>query len=151
VHRIETLYLSRRADAEQLLTLQRAAYRVEADLIGFDGIPPLHETLEELTRQPLQWIGIRINGEIVAALAFAINVGHVDIDRLVVDPAHFGQGFGSALAEELLDHPRVTVSTGTGNFPARRLYEKLGFRVIGERKIAPGVSVTRYERLAPLG
>ncbi|MET7290500.1 hypothetical protein [Streptomyces sp. NPDC005573] len=29
-----------------LWDLQRASYAVEARLIGFDGIPPLHESLE---------------------------------------------------------------------------------------------------------
>src|SRR5260370_13618956 len=33
---------------QQLRDLQRAAYAVEAGLIGVDGIPPLHETLAEL-------------------------------------------------------------------------------------------------------
>jgi hypothetical protein len=41
--RLEDESLARRA-----LEIQRLAYRVEADLIGFEGIPPLHESLEEL-------------------------------------------------------------------------------------------------------
>lgn len=31
--------------ADRVVAIQRAAYRVEADLIGFDGIPPLHDTV----------------------------------------------------------------------------------------------------------
>ena len=34
--------------ARQVLALQRMAYRIEADLIGFDDIPPLQESLDEL-------------------------------------------------------------------------------------------------------
>ena len=120
----------------RVLDLQRAAYRVEADLIGFDGIPPLHETLDELLGQPLEWIGIRAGGRIVAALGY----------RLVVDPEHFGRGYGSALVASLLDQPCITVSTGTANLPARRLYEKHGFQRVGEVEIAPGVTVTCYAR-----
>ena len=48
--------------AETVLDLQRAAYRIEADLIGSDAIPPLHETLAELTEAPLQWLGISDRG-----------------------------------------------------------------------------------------
>ena len=143
---VERFDLTNRAVAERILEIQRLAYRVEADLIGFDGIPPLHETLDELMRQSLEWIGIRADGQIVAALAYVTDSDVLDIDRLVVAPDHFGRGYGSALVSSLLDHPRITVSTGTANLPARRLYEKLGFTVIDEVEISPNVTVTRYER-----
>lgn len=29
-----------------IFEVQRASYRIEADLIGFDGIPPLHDTVD---------------------------------------------------------------------------------------------------------
>jgi ribosomal protein S18 acetylase RimI-like enzyme len=135
--------------AEQLLALQRAAYRVEADLIGFDGIPPLHESLKELQAQPLEWIGLRADSRIVAALAYRVERDLCDIDRLVVDPRYFGRGYGSALVASLLHHPQITVSTGTANTPARRLYEKHGFQATGTREIAHGVTVTQYERRMP--
>jgi len=47
-HTIEPLDLSDRATAADVLAVQRAAYRVEADLIRRDGIRALHESLEEL-------------------------------------------------------------------------------------------------------
>ncbi|MEZ4570840.1 MAG: hypothetical protein R2849_11040 [Thermomicrobiales bacterium] len=74
-------------DADRLLELQKLAYRIEADLIGFDGIPPLHETLEELTALPLAWLGIRSDGRIVAVIGYTVEGGICDIDRLFVDPA----------------------------------------------------------------
>ena len=143
---VEPLDLSDEATARQVLRVQHTAYRVEAELIGFDGIPPLHETLDELVRRPLDWIGIRADGRIVAALACQVADEVCDIDRLVVDPEHFGRGYGSALVASLLDQPCITVSTGTANLPARRLYEKHGFQRVGEVEIAPGVTVTRYVR-----
>ncbi len=144
--KIELLDLSDRETAAQVLDVQRVAYRIEADLIGFDGIPPLHESLAELVAQPLEWIGIRRGGKVVAALAYQVAGDLCDIDRLVVSPEHFGKGLASMLVGALLHHPRITVSTGTQNTPARRLYEKLGFQRIGERQIAHGVTVTHYER-----
>ena len=146
---VRPLDVSNRADAERVLDIQRRAYRIEAELIAFDGIPPLHETLEEMTAQPFCWLAIRAAGRIVAALGYTLDAGICDIDRLVVDPEHFGRGYGSALVAALLDHPYITVSTGTINTPARRLYERLGFQALGEVEIAPGVTVTRYERREP--
>lgn len=146
--RVERLDFAMPGDAARVLDLQKRAYRVEADLIGFDGIPPLHESLEEMLSRPLAWIGIRDGGQIVAALAYQHIDGVCDIDRLVVDPDHFGRGYGTALITALLDHPHIIVSTGSANLPARRLYEKHGFQALGEAGIAPDVSVTRYERRA---
>lgn len=144
---IETLDLSGDSTARQVLALQRAAYRVEADLIGFEGIPPLNETLDELVAQPLTWIGVREGDAVIAALGYTVDGSHCDIDRLVVAPEHFGRGLATALVTSLFAYPRITVSTGTANLPARRLYEKHGFRVTGEREIDSGVTVTQYERV----
>ncbi len=143
---IEALDLSSRTDAKRIHEIQRLAYGVEAKLIGFDGIPPLHESLDDLIRQPLQWLGIRECGRIIAAIAYDLDDDLCDIDRLVVDPEHFGRGCGSDLVSALLDYPHVLVSTGTANFPARRLYEKLGFHAIGDVELDEGVRITRYER-----
>jgi hypothetical protein len=38
------------------------------------------------------------------------------------------------------------VSTGTANLPALALYRRRGFTPVGERHIAPGVTVTLLER-----
>jgi ribosomal protein S18 acetylase RimI-like enzyme len=135
--------------AARLVELQRAAYAVEAGLIGFDGIPPLHETAAELAAAGLRWLGTGPSGAPEAALAYRrTGEGEVDIDRLVVHPAAFRRGHGRRLVTAMVDSERprrVTVSTGTANLPARRLYEGLGFRATGERPIAPGVTVTLYE------
>ncbi|CAB4602912.1 MAG: hypothetical protein F2534_22915 [Actinobacteria bacterium] len=53
---IERLDLSDPAIAAQVLAIQRAAYAQEAELVGYDAIPPLHETLDELRSQPLEWL-----------------------------------------------------------------------------------------------
>ncbi len=68
----------------------------------------------------------------------------VDVDRLVVDPAHARRGTGRALvagvAQPAGDRP-VAVSTGRGNTPARRLHAQAGFREVGEREVLPGLWV----------
>ncbi|WP_341716355.1 hypothetical protein QQG74_20350 [Micromonospora sp. FIMYZ51] len=43
--------------AQALLSIQHAAYAVEASIIGDDRIPPLHETLDGLRAAPLRWLG----------------------------------------------------------------------------------------------
>lgn len=145
---IEPLELSDRRTATRILEIQRAAYTIEAALIGFDGIPVLAETLEDLMKSAsvLEWAGIRSEGSIVAAMATRTRRGVCDIDRLVVDPAWFRSGLAKALVSTLADRGSVTVSTGTSNLPAIELYESMGFRQESTEVIAPGVTITHLRR-----
>ncbi|UJR87237.1 Alanine acetyltransferase (plasmid) [Sandaracinus amylolyticus] len=134
--------------AQRLWQMQRAAYRIEADLIGFEAIPPLHESLEQLIAAPLTWLGAVEDGELVGAIAYVVESGTCDINRLFVDPRFVRRGWGRRLTESVLEHPVVTVSTGTANTPARELYRSLGFVDVATREIAPGTTVTIAERRA---
>lgn len=51
---------------------------------------------------------------------------------LYVDPARSRRGIGTRLVQDALEHTGrpVTVEVLTGNEPARRLYERCGFRLI---------------------
>ncbi len=142
---VESLDLTEPSTAAEVLGLQRAAYQVEADLIGFAGIPPLHETLADLVAQPLHWLGIRDNGDaIVAALAFVRTSTTLEIDRLVVDPGHFRRGFGRRLVTSLDTTLPITVSTGADNVPAHEFYESLGFHRVGNDDLVEGVTITHF-------
>jgi GNAT superfamily N-acetyltransferase len=138
--------------AEALVALQRASYRVEAELIGDDTIPPLHESVEAVTALDLTFLGItERDSEPVAALGYQVADGVLDVDRLAVHPRRFRHGLGSRLLEAVLErvpHERAVVSTGQGNHPARRLYERLGFVHLDDLAATPTLVVSRYERVA---
>lgn len=144
--------------ADRLLELQRAAYRVEAELIGDDRIPALHEGLGDLLAADLGWLVCRDgdddgdgdgDGAVLGTLGWAEEPGAVVVDRLVVDPAAHRRGAGTALVRALLDRARVrpvTVSTGRANAPARALYEGLGFAPVGDEEPVDGLWITRFAR-----
>lgn len=132
--------------AVAVLLLQRTAYRVEAALIGFEQIPPLHESLDDLVAAPLVWRGIVESGEVVAAMGFTEDDGQIDIDRLFVSPRSSRKGHGSALVASLDPTATITVSTGTKNVPARQLYEAQGFVKCGESSPVLGLRVSHYVR-----
>lgn len=138
--------LSDDAVASRVIEIQRAAYRVEADLIGFDGIPPLHDDVADVRALDLAWLGSWDAGELVGFVAWSVSGATCDIDRLAVHPEHARRGHGRALVTTLLHHAVVTVSTGTANTPARRLYESLGFVAVGSYEIAPDVTLTDLRR-----
>ncbi|MFJ9446243.1 GNAT family N-acetyltransferase [Kitasatospora sp. NPDC101235] len=129
------------------------AYAVEAELIGFAGIPALGESLEEMRVQPLRWLGAAVNGRIVAFIAWQ-ELGEedaVDIDRVCVDPSWFRRGLASRLLQhlttEMVPGRAVLVSTGADNRPAVELYERHGFSRIGTVEPVPGLRIAQF-RLA---
>jgi ribosomal protein S18 acetylase RimI-like enzyme len=133
--------------ARELLAVQRAAYAMEAELVADDRIPPLWESLEELRRAPLAWVGAFRDERLVGAVGWSLEADALDVGRLVVSPAVHRCGVGSALVRQVLAHagerPTV-VSTGRDNLPARALYERLGFEAVSEVEIVPGLWVTNY-------
>jgi len=147
---IRPLDVSDRALAERLLEIQHRAYAVEAELIGFDGIPPLQEDLDGLMSSTEHWLG-RYDGDVlVGAVAYEFpDEDTVDITRLIVDPTHARRGHGRALLDHLDQlEPRRTslVSTGTANTPAVTLYKSRGYHETARIEIAPGVTVTQFSR-----
>ncbi|MFD8078687.1 GNAT family N-acetyltransferase [Streptomyces sp. NPDC059718] len=133
-----------------LWDLQRISYAVEARLIGFDGIPPLHESLEQLRACDESFLGVRDGSRLVGAVAWTrLPNGALDICRLVVHPDAHRRGVATALLDALdsLEPAELTVvSTATANLPAVALYRRRGFAPVGERHVAPGVTVTLLER-----
>ncbi|WP_020544082.1 GNAT family N-acetyltransferase [Nonomuraea coxensis] len=140
-----------------LLAVQKAAYAVEAELIGDDRIPPLRESLAELRARDLLWLAAfdgdgdgSGDGGPTGAVAWTESPEELDIDRLVVAPSMARRGIGRALVEAVLARAggrRVVVSTARGNVPARRLYEGLGFTLLGETEAIPKLWIANYALL----
>lgn len=148
---IERINLTNEDILEQLWQLQHAAYRVEAQLIGFEQIPPLLETLETLRQCEELFIGYFINEELSGAISYVQDHNReiVTICRMMVHPSFFRQG----IAEKLLRHVEkevpsqgYEVSTGTKNLPAIHLYEKLGFMKQRIYEVAPTVFLTEFTK-----
>jgi len=147
---IKRLHVQNSRVAERVLQVQIPAYQVEAQWIGFEGIPYLKDTLETLAASEEVFYGIEYEGELAGVIGFEEKEELLDICRLVVHPRHFRKGIGRCLVEHVLENhghgKKVVVRTGRQNLPAIRLYEKLGFAIAGEREIAPGVFLAIFER-----
>ena len=146
---ITPLDVTDRTLAERLLTIQHAAYAVEAELIGFDGIPPLQEDLDGLMSSTEHWLGRYDGTLLVGAIAYDLSDDTVEIDRLIVDPAHARRGHGRALLDHLdrvAPRPVSLVSTGSANTPAVALYTSRGYAAVAELEVAPGISITQFRR-----
>lgn len=136
-----------RVHARHLLELQHHAYAVEAELIGDDRIPPLHERESDLLSSGLEWIALFDDDQIAGAVGYAVEHDIVDLDRLMVSPTHHRRGLGRALVMEVMSlTPQTVVATGRDNVPARALYESLGFTHESDVEPIPGLWISRYSR-----
>ncbi|MFD5421890.1 GNAT family N-acetyltransferase [Streptomyces sp. NPDC127069] len=149
--RVRPLDLADEATAVAVHRIGRAAYTVEAELIGFDGIPALGESLDEMRGRALEWLGaVGPDGAVAGFLAWEEPGagGPVGLDRLCVDPAWFRRGVASLLLrhalEELFPGRRVEVTTGADNTPAVTLYERLGFVRGADFSPVPGLRMASF-------
>jgi ribosomal protein S18 acetylase RimI-like enzyme len=143
---ITPLDLSDDAVLDEVFTVQRLGYAVEAEIIGFDRIPGLLETRDELRATHHEFLGYYDAEGLAGAIAFVREESELDICRMFVHPRAFRRGIASQLIDALEPADRTIVSTGTNNEPALRLYRKHGFVEVGTREVAPGVSITNLVR-----
>jgi ribosomal protein S18 acetylase RimI-like enzyme len=147
---VRALDLDDKETLKALIALQRASYRVEADLLGVETLPALTESGEQLCASGEAFLGAYDGPRLVGAVSWRREGGLLDIHRLVVHPDAFRRGVATrlldALDESQAGATRTIVATGAANDPARRLYERRGFEPYDERLAPGGVPVVTYER-----
>lgn len=129
------------ADAGEVLTLQRAGYVTEAQLHDDPRLPPLIQTLEELTAElsdpAVIALGIREAGRLVASLRLRpAGRATVELARLVVAPDRQGQGLGTRLLQAAearvpAGTSRIVLFTGEFSLANLRLYRRHGYQETG--------------------
>jgi ribosomal protein S18 acetylase RimI-like enzyme len=130
--------------------LQRAAYAVEAELIGFAGIPPLCGSLQQLHDCGESFLGLDDETGLAGAVSWTrLRDGTLDICRLMVHPRAHRRGIATTLLDsldQLEPATRAVVATGSANLPALALYRRRGFTPTGTRQVGPATTVTLLER-----
>lgn len=146
---IQQLDLMNHTLTEELLALQKSAYAIEAKLVGFPNLPPLHETVEELQTSGEIFYGYFVDGELAGAISYKIEGKTLDIHRMMVHPNFFRRGIARQLLELVLALPeieRAIVMTGAANQPAKKLYETFGFVEITQEMVVEGLMISRFEK-----
>lgn len=135
--------------AGTLLSLQRAAYTVEAELIGDDRIPPLQEGVSDLAAWRGQWVTVWEGVHLTGAIAWSETAENLEIEKLMVAPGAARRGVGTALLGQVLEVSAgrpIDVATGRDNAPAVALYVRHGFEHLGDERVPPGIWVSRFSR-----
>lgn len=136
--------------AKEVLNIQLASYKVEAEIIGFYDLPPLKDTVETLQQCMETFFGFYINEELCGVISVKKEKGVIDIHRLMVHPNHFRKGIAKKLLDFIeSDHDgfeTMIVSTGTKNTPAVTFYLKNGFSILEETRITEHLSITSFKK-----
>lgn len=135
--------------ARQVQELQLASYPFEAKLIGLEIIPLMRDTEESLMSCGEQFAGCFEGERLIGAVSYKMIGAAIDIHRMMVHPEWFRRGIAQSLLHLALSQPgasKALISTGTANLPAVQLYKKNGFRETKREVIAPGVTMTFFEK-----
>lgn len=143
-----------RADAGELLTLQRAAFVVEGRRCGSFDLPPLTDGVEEinsaLDRDTV--LVARLGGRLVGAVTGARGEpGEWTVGRLIVAPDLTGRGVCGRLLTAIeaaapRDRTVARLFTGVASKENIAFYRSRGYRVVERRDTGPGVPVVIMEK-----
>ncbi len=122
-------------DAEEVLSLQKLAYKSEAEIYNDFTIPPLIQTLEEIKKDFENQIVLKatIDRKIRGSVRAFAREETCYIGRLIVHPDFQNRGVGTKLMgkiEEIFEEAkRFELFTGHKSEKNLYLYQKLGYKV----------------------
>ncbi len=106
------------------------------------------ERLKDKLADGYQFFAIE-NGEFVGYIAMTKSgtyLSNLSIVELFVDPAHQGKSYGTLLVQKAIAVAKdkacdsIIVQTEFENIPARKLYEKLGFKEVSNQDWPKGIT-----------
>lgn len=163
---------ARTADAEEILALQRAAYRIEAERYQDFGLPPLIETpadlvaILETSTRPSRRTAARgtvlaarrrddATGVIVGTARAVVRGDTAHIGRISVLPRLHGQGIGrqllAAIEQATAPVRRYALFTGHRSERNLRMYERAGYGRVGSERQSAAVVLIHLEKRVDAG
>lgn len=142
------------SDAEELLALQKLAYRSEAEIYNDFSIPPLIQTLESLEEDFKNQLFLKavLGGRIIGSVRACSKERTCYIGRLIVHPDFQNRGIGTRLMNDIErifnGCKRFELFTGDKSERNLRLYQKLGYRIFKTSKITNQTNIVSLEKKA---
>jgi len=145
-NRDQTLYLpAELADAPEILALQRIAYRLHEELYGGEeNVPPLMETLPELTEEfsKTRFVKAVVNGKLIGSARARPNEHAAQVSRIMVHPYFQGRGIGRRLLAEIehaLQNDVKRFETAVGGKSEENIawLQRQGYRIVQIMPAAP--------------
>ena len=141
-------------DLEKILELQRLSFQSEADLLGMPNIPPMIQTLDDLTSEysnGTSFFKMCLDDVIIGSVRIRENpeADKVYIGRLMIHPSYRRRGYGTMLLKEVESlfpgrcYELFTSLKSAGNI---RLYEKLGYHIVAQRNLGDNLVLVDMEK-----
>lgn len=152
--RIEKATIS---DAEEILALQKRAFKQEAELYGDFSIEPLTMTLDETKQEFKEAIVLKMteDGKIIGSIRANIKDGTCLVRKLMVEPGFQNRGYGSALMKAIESECKGCVKfmlfTGYKSMNNQHLYEKFGYKIVETKMLNDRVGVVRMVKTVKSG
>ena len=130
-------------DLPDILKLQYLAYQSEAELLNNYDIPPLKQTLEEITAEFKNGIILKAvdeSGNITGSVRGQTKNGVLYIGKLFVHPQKRGRGIGTKLLKEIeqsCPHKRCELFTSSKSEKNLKLYLKSRYKIFDKKEINP--------------
>ena len=140
------------SDAEEILSLQKLAYRSEAEIYNDFNIPPLVQTLEIIEKdfENQYFLKAVMDGKIIGSVRAYTKEGTCYIGRLIVHPDFQNRGIGTDLMNEIerIFNTRRRFELFTGDKSERNLYfyQKLGYKIFKKAKITDQTIIVFLEK-----
>lgn len=129
-------------DLPEILALQYLAYQSEAELFKSNDIPPLTQTLDELTEEFDDGVILKLTSDdnaIIGSVRANTKDGTTRIGKLMVHPDYRRKGLGSELLvkiESCFPKTRYELFTSTKSVNNLRLYQKMGYEIFDQKEIS---------------
>jgi ribosomal protein S18 acetylase RimI-like enzyme len=134
-------------DAAEILSLQKRAYLSEAMIYDDYSIPPLVQTLEEISAEFRSKLFLKAieSGALVGSVRGYCREGIAHLERLIVHPTHQGRGVGSLLTRtfeaSFPEAQRFELFTGHKSERNISLYRRLGYVPFRRDRVHPGLEL----------
>ncbi|WP_407453892.1 GNAT family N-acetyltransferase [Methanobrevibacter sp.] len=132
-------------DLPEILDLQYLAYQSEASLFESNDIPPLKQTLDELTDEFNNGVILKLVTEediIIGSVRANLKDKTAYIGKLMVHPDYRRKGLGSKLLTEIencFPQKRYELFTSTKSVDNIRLYQKMGYVIFDQKEVSDGL------------
>jgi GNAT superfamily N-acetyltransferase len=149
---IDTIETAQPGDADEILALQKLAYRSEAELYQDFSIPPMTQTLAEITAEFSRLLVLKATaeGRIIGSVRAEERDGTCLIGRLIVHPDCQNRGLGRRLmaAVEARFPLAARYELYTGEQSVRNLYfyKKLGYTIFRCEPLNDRVTLVYLEK-----
>ncbi|NJD78905.1 MAG: GNAT family N-acetyltransferase [Candidatus Methanoperedens sp.] len=141
------------SDAEEILSLQKLAYRREAEIYNDFNIAPLIQTLDEIKKDFRDHVFLKavIQGKVIGSVRAFAKENSCYIERLIVHPDFQNLGIGTKLINEIERvfnlSRRFELFTGHKSEKNIHIYQKLGYKIFKTEKISDNINFIYMEKI----